>query len=289
MRSRRLADKARTRNLEIGTVVAPVYPGTGGGSADGQRGGPRAVPRPGPQGVPRRAGGSANWAFGPTAWCGSTRPAASRHGREDPRRQPEADRRDVPRGLQDRRGSRRAAGRRGRNLLGRHAQLAADDCNCWRWSTARKRWVSRPTCRHSLLYLLGYNAPDDALLPQDFDWDDQASFDDAYAGPHRSAAAVDDRLPRGPERRHRARLRLARQDRPPLPGRRPERQARHRAATPAIGSATAAGRCPRDFRHICWDGCMFPNAVMMKRETWNDMLRAMVAVRDVHGWKERDR
>ena len=31
---------------------------------------------------------------------------------------------------------------------------------------------------------------------------------------------------------------------------------------------------------------MFPNAVMMKRETWNDILRAMIAVRDAHGWKE---
>jgi hypothetical protein len=31
---------------------------------------------------------------------------------------------------------------------------------------------------------------------------------------------------------------------------------------------------------------MFPNAVMMKPETWNDILRAMVAVRDAHGWKE---
>src|SRR5664280_2468882 len=30
-----LADKARARNLEIGTVVAPVWPPTGGGSAMG--------------------------------------------------------------------------------------------------------------------------------------------------------------------------------------------------------------------------------------------------------------
>ena len=31
---------------------------------------------------------------------------------------------------------------------------------------------------------------------------------------------------------------------------------------------------------------MFPNAVMMKQETWNDILRAMIAVRDAHGWRE---
>ena len=31
---------------------------------------------------------------------------------------------------------------------------------------------------------------------------------------------------------------------------------------------------------------MFPNAVMMKPETWNDILRTMIAVRDAHGWRE---
>jgi len=31
---------------------------------------------------------------------------------------------------------------------------------------------------------------------------------------------------------------------------------------------------------------MFPNAVMMNPQTWNDILAAMVAVRDAHGWQE---
>ena len=31
---------------------------------------------------------------------------------------------------------------------------------------------------------------------------------------------------------------------------------------------------------------MFPNATMMRQETWNDILRAMLAVRDAHGWRE---
>ena len=29
---------------------------------------------------------------------------------------------------------------------------------------------------------------------------------------------------------------------------------------------------------------MFPNAVMMQPQTWNDVLGAMIAVRDAHGW-----
>ena len=39
-------------------------------------------------------------------------------------------------------------------------------------------------------------------------------------------------------------------------------------------------------RHICWDGCMFPNAVMEEQQTWNDVLGAMIKVRDAHGWRE---
>ena len=36
--------------------------------------------------------------------------------------------------------------------------------------------------------------------------------------------------------------------------------------------------------HICWDGCMFPNEVLMKQDTWNKILGAMIAVREKHGW-----
>jgi hypothetical protein len=31
---------------------------------------------------------------------------------------------------------------------------------------------------------------------------------------------------------------------------------------------------------------MFPNAVMQQQQTWNDVLGAMLKVRDAHGWKE---
>jgi len=46
----------------------------------------------------------------------------------------------------------------------------------------------------------------------------------------------------------------------------------------------AAGRVERRFGHICWDGCMFPNDVMTRQQTWNDVLGVMVKVRDAHGW-----
>src|SRR5438034_9303471 len=46
------------------------------------------------------------------------------------------------------------------------------------------------------------------------------------------------------------------------------------------------GKLTKAFRHICWDGCMFPNATMMQQQTWNDILAAMISVRDAHGWRE---
>ena len=80
---------------------------------------------------------------------------------------------------------------------------------------------------HTLLYTLGENAPEDRILPKDFDWKDQADARRGPQDPDRGPAALDDRLPRRPERRHRVRLGLARPHRPPLPGDRPQRQAGH--------------------------------------------------------------
>ncbi len=47
-----------------------------------------------------------------------------------------------------------------------------------------------------------------------------------------------------------------------------------------------SGNVTKKIRHICWDGCMFPNDVMMKPQTWNDILSVMVKVREQHGWQE---
>jgi hypothetical protein len=31
---------------------------------------------------------------------------------------------------------------------------------------------------------------------------------------------------------------------------------------------------------------MFPNEVMTRQQTWNDILGAMIKVRDAHGWRQ---
>lgn len=40
----------------------------------------------------------------------------------------------------------------------------------------------------------------------------------------------------------------------------------------------------RGIKHICWDGCMFPNAMLERQQTWNTILDSMIKVRDAHGW-----
>jgi hypothetical protein len=44
------------------------------------------------------------------------------------------------------------------------------------------------------------------------------------------------------------------------------------------------GKHTKAVQHICWDGCMFPNATMMQPGTWRDVLKTMIAVRNAHGW-----
>ncbi len=40
------------------------------------------------------------------------------------------------------------------------------------------------------------------------------------------------------------------------------------------------GRIRNAIRHICWDGCMFPNAVLEAPQTWQQVLALMLEVRD---------
>jgi hypothetical protein len=40
----------------------------------------------------------------------------------------------------------------------------------------------------------------------------------------------------------------------------------------------------RGIQHICWDGCMFPNAMLETPGTWNTILSSMLQVRQAHGW-----
>ena len=96
---------------------------------------------------------------------------------------------------------------------------------------------------------------------------------------------MDHRFPRCAERRHRERLRFARQDGTSLPPDRSRTASSTSCTKPASGCAMSMVNRHKAFLHICWDGCMFPNAVMRDPKTWRDILSAMIAVRNAHGWE----
>jgi hypothetical protein len=134
---------------------------------------------------------------------------------------------------------------------------------------------------HTLLFMLGYNAPEASLVPAGFNWEKDA-FDKGYK-------TLTDKL---------------------RPWVKDFHVAQNDATVKGQGSHDKTGKhCPVDdkngkldipyhagfwlrnpdgshidIKHMCWDGCMFPNPVMESQETWNNILAAMVAVRDRHGW-----
>ena len=73
--------------------------------------------------------------------------------------------------------------------------------SCSNWSTGPRRVGFQADMAHTLLYTLGYNAPEDRILPEDFDWTDPDELDAALQEADRRAAALDDRFPRRAERR----------------------------------------------------------------------------------------
>ena len=176
----RLADKARSREPRWSarswrrSMPAPAAARRMGNDAD------RRVPRPGPQRRAASPSGCANWA------CGPRRQGPHRFGLR--RSRPGAKTRSGTRSASPKPSARPAASPKttasdwppkGKSA-GAACTVGNEWSNCWRWSIARKRSASRPTWRIRCLYLLGYNAPEDALLPQDFDWGDRERFDEAY-------------------------------------------------------------------------------------------------------------
>ncbi|GHT40542.1 hypothetical protein FACS189443_1020 [Planctomycetales bacterium] len=136
---------------------------------------------------------------------------------------------------------------------------------------------------HTLLYMLGYNAPEDRILPPDFDWNDTAAFDAGYK-------KLTDAL-----RIWTVDLHIAQNDGSVFGNGTHDKTGRHCLPKDPNGKLDIvkyAGFWLRDqdgltkrFNHICWDGCMFPNKVMHDPQTWNDILEAMNNVRNEHGWK----
>jgi len=210
---KKLADNLASKNLLAGSLVAPVWAPTGGGSAMGN-GTERAaflmqVKKACAIGRKLRdlgirkygviridsAAGAGDWAADPE---GNTKRIADTFREACT--------------IAESFGERLAA----------EGEICWAGMHSWRRNVQLMEMVDRPKTlgfqadmAHTMLFTMGYNAPEDRLLPENFDWSD-------------SAALAAHRFPCGAERRHGEGLRIPRQDRTPLPAARSQRQTGYR-------------------------------------------------------------
>ena len=279
----RLAEKIGALGLRAGSLVAPVWGGTGGGSAmgdDAERGrflrqvekacriGKKlrdiAIRR---YGVIRidSATGVAEWA-----------------------KDPESNTKRIAQTFREACSIAESFGER----LAAEGEICWGGMHSWRRNVQLLELVGRPETlgfqadmAHTMLFTMGYNAPEDRLLPEDFDWSDHDRLAAAYREMARALRpwTID--------------FHVAQNDGTVKGSGSHDNTGHHCQPGDANGKLDVVrdagawirgedGQPTRAFRHICWDGCMFPNAVMMDPKTWQDVLRTMIAVRDAHGWNQ---
>ncbi len=176
-------------------------------------------------------------------------------------------------------------------------RLAAEGEICWggmhSWKTMVETLeaVDRPNMgfqadmAHTMLYLLGYNRPEDRILPKDFDWNDRDTLNSGLK-------KITDAL-----RPWTIDFHVAQNDGTVHGTGSHDKTGRHCLATDPEGKLDVvhdagywlrdgSGKLTKAFKHICWDGCMFDNSVMTQQKTWNDILAMLIKVREAHGWSE---
>jgi sugar phosphate isomerase/epimerase len=280
---KKLADNLRSRGLVAGSLVAPVWPPTGGGSAMGSDTDRKQfldqVRKACRIGVTLREMGVRPYgiiridsACSPADW------AADPEGNQ--KRIAETFRQACD--IADDAGEQLAA----------EGEICWGGMHSWRRMVQLLEMVDRPQTlgfqadmAHTLLYTMGYNAPEDALLPRDYDWKDASRLDEAL---RKLTAAL---------RPWTVDFHVAQNDATVKGSGSHDKTGRHCLADDPNGKLDIprhagfwlrdeGGKVTRRIRHLCWDGCMFPNEVMKRPATWNTILGAMIAVRDAHGWQE---
>src|SRR5665647_763096 len=276
---KKLVDKVASFGLEIGSLVAPIWPPNGGSAMGSQEERKRFVEmvrkschiakklkelgiRHG--GVVRidSASSPQNWAADPV---NNTKLIAQTFREAC----------DVA----DDYGEKLAAG----------GEVCGAGMHGWRAMLDPLEAVSRPDrgfqadMAHTLLCLLGYNSPEDRILPADFEWKDRATFEE---GLKTLTSAL---------RPWTIDFHVAQNDGTVHGTGSHDKTGRHCLATDPNGRLDIPndagywlrdenGKLTKVFKHICWDGCMFPNEVMTQQQTWNEILSTMIKVRQLHGW-----
>ena len=276
-----LADDVAKRDLVIGSMVAPVWDATGGGSAMGSEEERNAfltqVRKACAIGKKLREIGIRKYgAVRIDSACGVGDWAAA----------PD----DNQKAIAD-------TFRKACDIAEEHGEkLVAEGEICWGGMHSWKRMVEllelvdrkdtlgfQADMAHTLLYTMGYNAPEARVLPDGYDWSDGSALDGALK-------EVSSALRPWVRDFH-----VAQNDATVFGSGSHDKTGRHCLPKDPNGKLDIArhagfwlngpdGQPLRAVEHVCWDGCMFPNTTMEDPQTWNDILAAMIAVRDSNGW-----
>ena len=270
-----IADKIASHNLTVGSLVAPVWPGTVGGPAMGTdeeranfvlavKKACRIAKVFNDHGVRQYGAIRIDSASGPEDWAAD--PAAN-----------------TAKIAETFREAGKVAADHGERLVA-EGEICWGGMHSWKDMLDLLEATDMPETvgfqadqAHTYLYLLGYNAEEHALLTDGYSPEE---FDAAYT-------TMTDKLRPWTWDFH-----VAQNDGTVHGTGSHDKTGRHCQADDPNGkldiTATAGywlkDAQARGIQHICWDGCMFPNDVLENPETWNTILAAMMKVRDAHGW-----
>jgi sugar phosphate isomerase/epimerase len=276
-----LAGKLSSRGLRAGSLVAPVWPPTGGGSAMGNqeertrfltqvKKACRIGKKLRDLGVRSYGVIRIDSAGTPTEWA------------KDPKRKTATIAQTF-----------REAGEIARDFgerLAAEGEICWGGMHSWRRNLELLEMVGMPDTvgfqadmAHTMLFTLGHNAPEDRLVPEDFEWSQKDRLAEAY---REMARAL---------RPWTFDFHVAQNDGTVNGSGSHDKTGKHCQPLDPNGKLDIVrdagawmrddnGNVTRTFAHICWDGCMFPNSVMLNPQTWNDVLRVMIDVRNAHGW-----
>jgi sugar phosphate isomerase/epimerase len=278
---RRLADRIRARRLVVGSLVAPVWPPTGGGSAMGDvterrqfvtqvRKACRIGKTLREMGIRHSGVVRIDSAASPAEWA----------------KDPEGNTRKIAQTFREACDVAESFGER----LAAEGEICWGGMHSWKRNVELLEQVGRPQTlgfqadmAHTLLFTLGYNAPEDRLLPDPFTWNNPEKLDEALKTMTHALRpwTID--------------FHVAQNDATVKGSGSHDKTGRHCLPNDPNGKLDVArhagfwmrdedGAPTRAFGHICWDGCMFPNATMMQPDTWTNVLSTMIAVRQAHGW-----
>jgi sugar phosphate isomerase/epimerase len=278
---KKLADKLAKHNLVAGSLVAPVWPPTGGGSAMGSVNDRQQfltqVRKACEIGKKLKAIGIRKYgvvridsASSPSDW--SKDPAGNQKLIAETFREACT----IAEGYGER--------------LAAEGEICWGGMHGWKHMVELLEMVGKPKTigfqadmAHTMLYTMGYNSPESRLLPENYDWKDKEVLWNALR-------KVTDAL-----RPWTIDFHVAQNDGTVKGSGSHDKTGRHCPPNDPNGKLDIvkvagfwlnddSGKPTKAVQHICWDGCMFPNAMMLAPETWRQVLATLIKVRDADGW-----